>query len=189
MLRQAALCLTLVGSITSCIWLSGSPEPATAGERTVRVRQPELLGQIARYQRTTWRWERVMGTRLTRSSGTARRVAAVAYRRWVRDLWRRRAVRARRRAQNPPHERAWLCLHAHERHPAMGWRTRTGNGFYGGLQMDWRFMATYGARLLRTKGTADRWSPLEQMWVAERAYRAGRGFYPWPNSARACGLI
>jgi hypothetical protein len=25
--------------------------------------------------------------------------------------------------------------------------------------------------------------------VAERAYRSGRGFYPWPNSARACGLI
>jgi hypothetical protein len=27
------------------------------------------------------------------------------------------------------------------------------------------------------------------MWVAERAYRSGRGFYPWPNTARACGLI
>jgi hypothetical protein len=25
--------------------------------------------------------------------------------------------------------------------------------------------------------------------VAERAYRSGRGFYPWPNTARACGLI
>jgi len=32
-------------------------------------------------------------------------------------------------------------------------------------------------------------SPLEQMWVAERAYRNGRGFYPWPNTARYCGLI
>jgi hypothetical protein len=55
--------------------------------------------------------------------------------------------------------------------------------------MDWRFMATYGRWLLRTKGTADRWSPLEQMWAAEKALRAGRGFSPWPNSARACGLI
>jgi hypothetical protein len=27
------------------------------------------------------------------------------------------------------------------------------------------------------------------MWVAERALRAGRGFYPWPNTARMCGLI
>jgi hypothetical protein len=27
------------------------------------------------------------------------------------------------------------------------------------------------------------------MWIAEKAYRAGRGFYPWPNTARYCGLI
>jgi len=27
------------------------------------------------------------------------------------------------------------------------------------------------------------------MWAAERAHRAGRGFYPWPNTARYCGLI
>ena len=34
---------------------------------------------------------------------------------------------------------------------------------------------------------ADHWTPIEQMWVAERAYRSGRGFYPWPNTARYCG--
>jgi hypothetical protein len=27
------------------------------------------------------------------------------------------------------------------------------------------------------------------MWAAERAHRSGRGFYPWPNTARYCGLI
>jgi len=27
------------------------------------------------------------------------------------------------------------------------------------------------------------------MWVAERAHRAGRGFTPWPNTARSCGLL
>jgi hypothetical protein len=191
MVRQAALCATLAGVFAGLVWLSGtpSPAPAKAAGRSVQVRQPELLGAIARYQRVTWRWQRVMGVRLTRSSGTARRIASTSYRRWVRDLWRARAARTRRRAHNPPHEWAWRCLHAHERHPAMGWRTRTGNGFYGGLQMDWQFMATYGTRLLRAKGTADKWTPLEQMWVAERAVRAGRGFYPWPNSARACGLI
>ena len=26
------------------------------------------------------------------------------------------------------------------------------------------------------------------MWVAERAYRT-RGFWPWPNTARFCGLL
>ena len=51
------------------------------------------------------------------------------------------------------------------------------------------FQQSYGRDLLRRKGTADHWSALEQMWVAERAYRAGRGYYPWPNTARACGLI
>ena len=55
--------------------------------------------------------------------------------------------------------------------------------------MDYGFMSAYGRELLLRKGTADHWTPLEQMWVAERAYRSGRGFYPWPNTARYCGLI
>ena len=51
------------------------------------------------------------------------------------------------------------------------------------------FQSHYGARLLQRKGTADHWSPLEQIWVAERAIQSGRGFWPWPNTARFCGLI
>jgi hypothetical protein len=188
-LRQAALCVVSGCAIAGAIWATHAPEPAGAAGRTLQVKQPEILGQIARLQRTTWRWQRTMGLRLTRSSGSARRIESAAYRRWVRAIWQRRALHAGRRAQHPPHRTAWLCLHRYERHPGQGWRTRTGNGFYGGLQMDWRFMATYGRWLLRTKGTADRWSPLEQMWAAEKALRAGRGFSPWPNSARACGLI
>ena len=50
-------------------------------------------------------------------------------------------------------------------------------------------MRTYAARDLLHRGWASNWTPLEQMWVAERAYRSGRGFYPWPNTARYCGLI
>ena len=55
--------------------------------------------------------------------------------------------------------------------------------------MDLGFQQHYGRMLLRVKGTADHWTPLEQMWIAERAYRSGRGFYPWPNTARSCGCI
>ena len=55
--------------------------------------------------------------------------------------------------------------------------------------MDLSFQRSYGGYLLHLKGTANRWSSYEQMWVAERAYKSGRGFYPWPNTARACGLI
>jgi hypothetical protein len=107
------------------------------------------------------------------------------YRRWVLRLWKKRANRIVSRARRVPNASAWQCIHRHEG----PWRARTGNGYYGGLQMDISFMRTYGGYLLRKKGTADRWTPVEQMWVAERARRSGRGFYPWPNTARACGLI
>jgi len=55
--------------------------------------------------------------------------------------------------------------------------------------MDRQFQRTNARWLYRHKGTADHWTPLEQMWTAERARRSGRGFYPWPNTARYCGLI
>jgi len=83
----------------------------------------------------------------------------------------------------------WLCIHRYERDPRQGWATNTGNGFYGGLQMNWAFMRTYGAKYLRMYGTADKWPPLVQMAVAQRAKDSGRGYYPWPNTARYCGLI
>jgi hypothetical protein len=76
-----------------------------------------------------------------------------------------------------------MCIHAHE-----GSWTDPNPPYWGGLQMDWGFMSTYGPELLRTKGTADHWTPREQMLVAERAYRT-RGFGPWPSTARMCGLI
>jgi hypothetical protein len=63
--------------------------------------------------------------------------------------------------------------------------------YYGGLQMGWWFMRTYGAQLLSRKGTADKWTPLEQMHVAEHAYRReGHSrhwlYHQWPRSAPPC---
>ena len=149
----------------------------------------ELIEQIDRYRVITWRWQRLMGKPKTPTRFTERLVASARYRLWVRDLWLRRSRAVERLALNPPHRAGWLCIHRHERHPAQGWATRTGNGYYGGLQMDLSFQRAYGPELLRVKGTADRWTPYEQMWVAERALRSGRGYYPWPNTARTCGLI
>ncbi len=158
------------------------PAASTAGAAmTVRL--------IDRYRRETWRWQKLMRRTRTPSNHTARRSPDPAYRAWVLRLWKQRAVRARRQAHNPPRRSAWLCIYRHERHPRMGWRTRTGNGYFGGLQMDIAFQRQYGRDLLLRKGTADRWSAIEQIWIAERAYRSGRGFYPWPNTARNCGLI
>jgi hypothetical protein len=76
-----------------------------------------------------------------------------------------------------------------ERSPSLGYRRSVLALWARRLQMDMGFQQAYGAALLRRKGTADHWSPLEQIWVAERAYRSGRGFYPWPNTARWCGLL
>lgn len=104
--------------------------------------------------------------------------------------WQRRsALTLARVARHPPHLAAWLCIQTHETAaPFPGWRTNSGNGYYGGLQFDRSFEQTYGAWLYLVKGTADHWTPLEQIWTAEYALAQGRGFGPWPLSARDCGL-
>lgn len=120
----------------------------------------------------------------TTPAARVRIVASPSYQRWVLGLWNRRADRLRLRATNPPHKHEFLCIHRYEG----PWGSATGNGYYGGLQMDISFQSHWAPRLLRRKGTADRWSPLEQIWVAERAL-THVGFGAWPNTARYCGLI
>lgn len=175
-MKTAVLSLFVVAALAGDAIRAGDAEGAT---RTV------LLDRIDDYRQETWRWQKLMGRKRTPTAHSARRPASLAYRRWVLHLWRGRALKARRQASRPPHRSAFLCIHSHEG----GWRANTGNGYYGGLQMDLQFQRTYGADVLRRKGTANRWTPLEQIWVAERALRAGRGFYPWPVAARRCGLI
>src|SRR5262245_54419213 len=68
------------------------------------------------------------------------------------------------------------------------WDVATGNGYYGGLQMDRQFQATYAPDLYEAKGTADNWTRDEQMRAAARAVEE-RGFSPWPTTARTCGLL
>jgi hypothetical protein len=153
------------------------------GGVTTTARANPFLDDIATYRHVTWKWQRLMGVRLTRPHIHVRK-ASPEYRSWIRNLWYKRAHSAWRHAQNPPHEAAWNCIHRYE-----GAWNDTGAPYYGGLQMDLSFQQSYGADLLRRKGTADHWTAIEQMWVAERAYRSGRGFYPWPNTARYCGLI
>lgn len=134
---------------------------------------------IERHRQDVWRWERVMGQPLTRSLLNAPADPKLRV-----EAWHKLAVRRHRQALNVPHRAAWLCIHRFE-----GSWTDPDPPYYGGLQMDLSFQRRYAPLLLRLKGTADHWTPLEQMWAAERAHRAGRGFYPWPNTARSCGLI
>jgi hypothetical protein len=156
-----------------------TPTTTTTSEAEPDLVERELQKIVDRYRRKVWHWQRVMGRRVTLTlpnppPDLADRV----------PVWRRVATRTWSRAQHPPHAVAWRCIQHFE-----GRWTDSGAPFYGGLQMDLGFQRTYGRYLLRKKGTAEHWTPLEQMWVAERALRAGRGFYPWPNTARFCGLI
>jgi hypothetical protein len=80
---------------------------------------------------------------------------------------------------------AWVCIHRHE----AAWND-SGDPYWGGLQMDRGFMLAYGRDMIARHrgGLANTWSPAEQIVVAERAY-AARGFAPWPNTARSCGVL
>jgi hypothetical protein len=142
-----------------------------------------LGSKITAYQRTTWHWQRVMGVRLSRTTGASFAELGVAGTKQALVRWRRIAFVTRKQALHPPHYSQFMCIHRFE-----GSWSDSDAPFWGGLQMNYGFQATYGNWLLRTKGTADHWTPLEQIWVAEKAAKS-RGFYPWPNTARYCGLI
>jgi hypothetical protein len=162
---------------------SEPPSTTTPTSPTEPVRrtlsQHQRQRRIDRYRHAVWHWQRVMGRPVTR------RLPNAPDEFWQKvSAWKRVAVHVARHAQNPPHKGTWLCIHRYE----ASWRDANAP-YYGGLQMDLGFQQRYGSALLRRKGTAEHWTPLEQMWVAERALRAGRGFYPWPNSARICGVL
>jgi hypothetical protein len=80
-------------------------------------------------------------------------------------------------------ENAFLCIHAGEG----GWKDDTGNGYQGGLQMTRGFQEAYAPWALAAFGTANRWPVTVQIAAGIRAWTS-RGFQPWPNTSRACGL-
>jgi len=159
----------------------------TAGANGASTGQRAALsyfgGQIAQYQQATWHWQHVMGVPRTATAGRVLAEMSPPDLRRAALLWAHRARAARVRAQHPPHLREWLCIHRYEG----SWKDAR-QPYWGGLQMSLTFQRHYGAWLFQKKGTADRWTPLEQIWTAERALKS-RGFWPWPNTARYCGLI
>jgi len=137
---------------------------------------------IRRFRADTRHWQTVMQGRPPASVSRSLAVHPLGRLRQIARHWRHRAHRTWWRAKHPPALRGWLCIHRYE-----GSGADSGSPYWGGLQMDLSFQQTYGGWLLRHKGTADHWSPLEQIWVAVRAARV-RGFSPWPSTARDCGL-
>ena len=184
-----ALALGAVTLVRPAAAEEGAAQPAVTEAQTrerklAAAHAASQVRSITRYRKQTWAWQKLMRTPRTPTGSRNLLASDVVYRQWVLALWRKRERAARRKAHNPPRLRAWKCIQRHE-----GPWNDPHAPYYGGLQMDITFQRLYGAELLRRKGTADNWTPIEQIWVAERAYRSGRGFYPWPNTARACGLI
>ena len=167
----------LVGGAAASSLSAGTPKLRAVAKTTqARVAPRHVNPRLTRNLRAvTWRWEIVMGLRRSRLAAPLNAPRALRF-------WRRHARYVRRLAVRPPHKRGWLCIH----HFEGSWRD-SGDPYWGGLQMDLSFQETYGGWLLQHKGTADHWSPLEQIWVAVRAWRV-RGFSPWPNTAHYCGM-
>jgi hypothetical protein len=177
-----ALLGTVAVLVTSVAIAAAGAEPKKRAHPKVPVRiEPKKRHinplRVRRLRRTALRWQSVMGVR--RAS-----YAAPLHTAWALRYWRRQVRIVSRQAANPPHKRGWLCIHRFEG----SWRD-SNDPYWGGLQMDRSFMRSYAPAFLLRRGWANRWTPLEQMWVAERAHRSGRGYYPWPNTARYCGLI
>jgi hypothetical protein len=200
-LRAGGLALA---TVIGLIWAPGAfaqevtTEPTTTETTTTESKAepaPDPWAETARTRDLKRRavWSKLVARKLSKLTQHPRPTVGrtrgefdslLRYRLWLRDAWRIRAERARFRAHHPPHLAEWRCIHRWE-----GSWTDPNSPYYGGLQMDLAFQRAYGPGLLRHKGTANHWAPYEQMWVAERALKAGRGFHPWPLTARRCGLI
>lgn len=180
LLLMSVLALALVfGATRGAAALSSQRLVARAAAKSAPAKLSRTVdrGLLRSYRAKTRRWQATMGRPLTR------RTIRPANRRTL-HFWERAARRAYLAYIYPPHRRAWLCIHRYE-----GSWADSGDPYWGGLQMDRGFMEGYASHHLLRRGWADDWSPLEQMWVAERAYRSGRGYDAWPNTARMCGLI
>jgi hypothetical protein len=176
LLPLAVAALVLAGTISGFSAAAPRHRAAPKPGLLLARKAPAVNARLTRKLRAaTWRWQVVMGRRRSRLS------APLDTRRALR-FWGRKVRLVRRQAAHPPHRRGWLCIH----HFEGSWRD-SGDPYWGGLQMDRGFMRAYAPRMLLRRGWANRWSPLEQMWVAEHAHR-GRGYSPWPNTARFCGL-
>ncbi len=143
-----------------------------------RLRKKTLM-----YVKATRHRQRVMGVPQSRTPW--RELASVDVQSLRQEVNRARKQnwRVLQKYRQPPLLHAWLCIHHYE-----GAWNDPGSPYWGGLQMDLSFQTMYGGWLLRHKGTADNWTPMEQIWVAVRAWRV-KGFSPWPNTASYCGLL
>ena len=181
------LLLVLAGIPSAVATAAGGTDPQGSEQQQTARTQAKAAsiaywdGKAQSAEAATARWLTVVRGQPPHFSQTRSSTSPVAARRQAR-VWHDRAVAASNLAQHPPKLQAWYCIHRFE-----GSWTDPNAPYWGGLQMDYNFQAAYGPWLLKHKGTANHWSPLEQIWAGVRAWRV-RGFEPWANTARACGV-
>lgn len=95
----------------------------------------------------------------------------------------RKLTRVARRGISGSDIHIWMCIHSYE-----GAWNDPNAPYWGGLQMDLTFQQTYGGNFMKRWGTADHWPIWAQIAAARRARDSGRGYSPWPNTARYCGV-
>lgn len=209
-LAAVAAAIIAVAAAVSAPPSSTAPKAAAKQSNTQRQLRNEaamryLSHKIRRFQKQAWYWQELTNQPWARGPKRALATASIQRAQELVRYWQLHAARAWMRARHVPYKAQWLCIHSYEG----SWQDGS-YPYWGGLQMDRTFMATYGADVVRHYGgvlkrapdplhggqvtlqafggEANYWSRLEQMWVAERA-RVKRGFYPWPKTARMCGLI
>lgn len=204
MSRAALVVLLAVAVLVVAIVSRGVPIGARESLAAGPVRMPrDLAAPVAGGATGAADYDRARGSALL--SAKAKRAyedrAAPSY--WAREFRRRwrverragrarartiRVLRARLRATarppygNHPIEAAFLCIHSFE-----GRWNDPAAPYYGGLQMDRDFQLAYGRPYVERFGWADRWPVSVQLAVAIRGW-LDRGFQPWPNTRRSCGL-
>jgi hypothetical protein len=180
------IAVVLIGASVVATLAAASALPGKSAKQAAAEKRPAKLRKqrrhvnpavVRRLRTAAWRWQAVIGVRRAHSLAPLHSGRALRY-------WRVQARHMRWLAAHPPHKRGLMCIHRFE-----GNWSDSGDPYWGGLQMDRSFMSSYAPRVLLHRGWANRWTPLEQMWVAERAMRSGRGYSPWPNTARYCGLL
>jgi hypothetical protein len=142
------------------------------------------------YRYSTWRWQDQRDARRS-PAGHAEQSRSCAYRQWAALRWRVRARQERGlylRWFDATYAK-WACIHEHE-----GAWNASSSTYGGGLQMDAGFQHTYGPEFETRWGWASKWPVWAQLVAAERAFRGFGGYHarcytPWPNTARACGLL
>jgi hypothetical protein len=176
-IRKTTLVVGVAAAVAALTYTLSSPAS------TPMVRATYQGYTVQQWAKAAHGWQRTAAKRSQLGDWLQKRLVARV--REVNTLHRTvRRLSAHDSVLTDPLERNFLCIHTYE-----GSWTDPNSPFYGGLQMDDEFQRTYGPEFYRAWGSADHWPVSVQIAVAIRAYLSGRGFHPWPNTARYCGLL